>query len=189
MAWKNGGGTTTEIAIAPEGAALGGARFVYRVSIADVTSDGPFSRFDGCDRHIMLLAGAGMTLDCGPHGQIGLTTPFEAHAFSGDWDVVGTLVHGPVRDFNVIVDRTRATATLEVRVLASPETIACAPFETCLLHVLDGALTAAAAGDTLIADAAVNVAPRGQARVVVVRIAASDRMLHADHGSPNATRT
>ena len=58
MPWRNGGGVTTEIAIAPDGAGLVGERFLYRVSIADVMSDGPFSRFEGYDRHIMLPAGA-----------------------------------------------------------------------------------------------------------------------------------
>jgi environmental stress-induced protein Ves len=108
MPWKNGGGTTTEILKAPaEG------RFDYRISVADVASDGPFSRFDGYDRHIMVLEGAGMTLDCGAHGTLSLA-PLTPVFFSGDWDVTGTLTSGPVRDFNVIVDRTKWRAEVEV---------------------------------------------------------------------------
>lgn len=116
MPWKNGGGTTNEILVEP-GA---GDRYRYRVSIADVASDGPFSRFDGYDRHIVLLEGAGMTLDAGANGRIELL-PFVPHAFSGDWDVTGRLKDGPVRDFNLIVDRSYATASLDVEI--SPEPI------------------------------------------------------------------
>jgi len=43
MPWKNGGGVTTEIAIAPEGATLD--NFDWRVSTAQVDAAGPFSRF------------------------------------------------------------------------------------------------------------------------------------------------
>ena len=170
MPWRNGGGTTTEIAIAPEGAALAGERFLYRVSIADVARDGPFSRFEGYDRHIMLLAGGGMTLDCGAHGLIELRAPFEPCAFSGDWDVEGALAAGPVRDFNVIVDRARASSTLEVRLLAGPEVIACDSGSVCIVHIVSGTLADAAEGDTLVAHAPLELVPRGGVRVAIARI-------------------
>ncbi len=60
MPWKNGGGHTTEIAAFPAGAGL--ASFVWRVSIADVLQDGPFSPFPGIDRTLVLLEGEGMRL-------------------------------------------------------------------------------------------------------------------------------
>ena len=58
MPWKNGGGSTDEIATYPRGAGLDA--FDWRVSIAHVASDGPFSRFPGVERTITLLEGAGM---------------------------------------------------------------------------------------------------------------------------------
>lgn len=170
MPWRNGGGTTTEIAIAPEGAGLTGERFLYRVSIADVASSGPFSRFDGCDRHIMLIDGAGMTLDCGAHGLIALEKPFEPRWFSGDWDVTGTLVAGAVRDFNLIVDRTRASATLASRVVTDRERIAVGGGETILLHVLSGELDVAGPGGTIVADASFDITPRSSTRAVLARV-------------------
>jgi environmental stress-induced protein Ves len=170
MPWRNGGGTTTEIAIAPEGAAVSGARFLYRVSIADVATDGPFSRFLGYDRHIMLLAGAGMTLDGGAHGRIDLR-PFEARAFSGDWAIEGTLVAGPVRDFNLMVDRARATSTLEAESIEAPRWLACEPGHVCIVHVIEGALDGAGEGDTLVADASFELLPRGKARLAIGRVA------------------
>ena len=64
MPWKNGGGTTTEIwkAASPAGEML------WRLSIADVASDGPFSEFPGIDRWIMVIAGKGMELTIDGHG-------------------------------------------------------------------------------------------------------------------------
>ena len=51
--WRNGGGVTREIATAP----YDGERdsFRWRVSIADVTSEGPFSTFEEVDRQIVLV--------------------------------------------------------------------------------------------------------------------------------------
>lgn len=178
MPWRNGGGITTEIAIAHGAAesldpavAEHDPRFLYRVSIADVASDGPFSRFGGYDRHIMLLEGAGMTLDCGAHGRIDLTRRLDPRTFSGDWDVVGALVAGPVRDFNLMVDRATASSSLEVRTVDRAETIACARGDTCVIHVLEGALDGAFEGETLIAEADVELAPRAQnARVAIARV-------------------
>ncbi len=172
MPWRNGGGTTTEITIAPEGAGLSGERFLYRVSIADVATDGPFSLFAGHDRHIMLLDGAGMMLDCGAHGSIELRAPFEPRSFSGDWEVHGTLLDGAVRDFNVIVDRARASATLEARLLSTPASFAIEPRVTCIVHVIEGELTVGAAGDTLIADTSFELEPRVPTRVALARITA-----------------
>ncbi len=56
--WKNGLGTTTEIAVE----ALTTERFLWRVSIADVAAPGPFSTFTGYDRLIAVIEGVGMTL-------------------------------------------------------------------------------------------------------------------------------
>lgn len=166
MPWRNGCGTTTEIVVVTEG-----DRFVHRVSVADVAIDGPFSRFDGYDRHIMLPPGRGMTLDAGAHGIIELREPLSPRVFSGDWAVVGTLVDGPVRDFNLIVDRARATASLDVCELADPATLVGAPETTCIVHVIDGQLQGAAAGDTLVAEGeALTLLPRGAVRVAIARV-------------------
>ncbi|CAN5923463.1 hypothetical protein BH11MYX4_BH11MYX4_45960 [soil metagenome] len=166
MPWRNGGGTTTEILVEPGS----GERFVHRVSVADVASDGPFSRFEGYDRHIMLLSGDGMTLDCGSHGVIDLRAPFVPRAFSGDWDVHGALVAGPVRDFNLIVDRARASSSLEVRLLELREALPCPPGSTCIVHIIDGELSNASPGDTLVVDAPCWLEPRGVVRMAIARV-------------------
>ena len=51
MPWKNGGGETAEIAVSPPGAALDD--FDWRLSMARVETDGPFSAFPGIDRTLV----------------------------------------------------------------------------------------------------------------------------------------
>lgn len=144
MAWKNGGGTTTEIVVVP----ADGSRFTHRLSIADVAHDGPFSRFAGYDRHIMLVSGAGMVLDCGVHGRISLAQPLAPRSFSGDWEVHGTLLAGPCRDFNLIVDRAHAASSLDVVRIEAGSGVRPSAGST-YLHVLEGSLGEAGAGDTI----------------------------------------
>ncbi len=105
LPWKNGRGRTTEIAVYPPTATADG--FDWRVSVAEVATDGPFSRFPGVDRTIVLIAGAGMRLDGDGHAA-DLRTPYEPYAFRGDDGISCTLVAGPVREFNLMLRRGRA---------------------------------------------------------------------------------
>ncbi|WP_286828863.1 MULTISPECIES: HutD family protein [Kordiimonas] len=107
--WKNGLGSTTELAVGPK--AAGGAGFIWRLSIAEVTTDGAFSLFPDIDRVITVIDGAGMTLDAGPYGNHPLK-PFTPLQFSGDWHIEGRLKAGPVRNFNLMVDRRYAKGTM-----------------------------------------------------------------------------
>ncbi|MFD0462192.1 HutD family protein [Microvirga aerilata] len=61
VAWKNGGGTTAEVAAFPEGS--GFDTFGWRISMADVESDGPFSVFPDIDRTLIVVEGNGIELD------------------------------------------------------------------------------------------------------------------------------
>ena len=58
--WKNGGGVTRQIACFPTGSSL--SDFDWRLSMAEVAQDGPFSCFEGVDRRLCILAGAGLDL-------------------------------------------------------------------------------------------------------------------------------
>jgi len=113
MPWKNGGGTTMELIIEPEGASLDGG-FLWRLSMADVGVSGPFSRFEGCDRTLLLLEGRGMELGFDQRPAVRLGGLLEPVAFSGDWRTEGTLLDGPCRDFNVITRRAGCRHRLEV---------------------------------------------------------------------------
>ena len=81
MPWKNGGGHTTEIAAHPPGS--GFASFAWRVSVADIEQDGPFSPLAGVDRTLVLLAGGGLRLS-GDGEPLELRATFEPVSFSGD---------------------------------------------------------------------------------------------------------
>lgn len=137
MPWKNGGGITTEIAVFPPESGLGATPFQWRVSIADVAQDGPFSKFTGYDRHIMLLEGKGMRLDTEESGAIDLTSPYRPVAFSGDWSVDGHLVDGPVRDFNLMVARQFGRGSLLCQELSAPLPLT-GDGSTRLIHCIDG---------------------------------------------------
>src|SRR5215467_2608211 len=81
-AWKNGGGSTTEIAVAPPGASLD--HFDWRVSMARVASDGPFSEFSGIDRTLAVVAGGGLFLTIGEAAPIVLDCNSDPISFAGD---------------------------------------------------------------------------------------------------------
>jgi uncharacterized protein len=152
MPWKNGGGTTTEIwkAVSPDGEML------WRLSIADVASDGPFSAFPGIDRFIMVIEGNGMelTVDGRPRR---LDDLFEPFAFSGNAKTDCRLIAGPIRDFNLMVARSYGSGALRVRHLAAGENALFAE-NVAALHVLrgqielqSGSVHSLGAGDSWIA--------------------------------------
>jgi hypothetical protein len=100
MPWKNGGGITHELFRQPSAP----ADFDVRISIAEVASNGPFSRFPGVDRIIALVHGNGFRF-FNEKAEHVLDRRCQPVSFRGDeaWDC--TLLAGPVRDFNVMVRR------------------------------------------------------------------------------------
>jgi len=133
MPWRNGLGTTVEIAIEP---GLDD-RFRWRLSIADVAQSGPFSSFDGYDRVIAVIAGAGMRLAVAGRRPVLIDRDSAPHAFPGDAQTDCALIDGPIRDFNLIFDR--ATVAGSVAVLKAPQSIALAG-GIALLHAWVGSL-------------------------------------------------
>lgn len=131
--WKNGGGTTREIAVWPPEAGLG--MFDWRVSIGTVAANGPFSMFPGMDRTIVLLDGAGMRLRSAD-GSVAhrLDEPHEPFAFSGDAAVDCILIGGPASDFNVMTRRDGWV--VDVRVFEEGLTLGAAEYG--VLMSLDG---------------------------------------------------
>ena len=111
MPWKNGGGVTTEIAVGPPGASVGD--FDWRISMATVAADGPFSRFDGIDRTLTVLSGQGLGLDVKGEAPVRLTATGKPFAFSGDVATSARLIAGPVADFNVMTRRSRWAHSVE----------------------------------------------------------------------------
>ncbi len=100
--WKNGGGTTAEVAAFPEGSTFD--TFGWRLSMADVASDGPFSLFPGINRTLIVIEGDGIELDVeGIAYSLDQASP--KLSFSGDDITTGRLLSGPIRDLNVMTRR------------------------------------------------------------------------------------
>ena len=111
MPWKNGGGVTTEIAVFPAGAGLDD--FEWRLSMANVASDGPFSIFAGVDRTLAVLEGEGIALSVADRPEVTLTRSSEPFAFPADQPTSARLIAGPILDFNVMSRRGRVRHRVE----------------------------------------------------------------------------
>lgn len=103
--WKNGGGSTMEMAIGPAGATI--EQFDWRVSLATISHNGPFSSFDGVDRTLALLDGPGMTLDIDGARHLLLDIDDGVIAFDGEAVVRATLHGAPTLDLNIMTRRAR----------------------------------------------------------------------------------
>ena len=109
MPWKNGGGSTKEIA---RDAGDDLDIFGWRLSIADIGESGGFSTFAGYQRVITVLQGQGMMLLV--DGQdTRLLLPLDSFAFSGECLVYCALFGGPILDFNLIYAPERFSARLQ----------------------------------------------------------------------------
>ncbi|MHA6206115.1 HutD/Ves family protein [Dyella soli] len=120
--WKNGMGTTREIARFP--AHAGNDDFLWRVSVAEVNSAAPFSSFPGIDRHIALLDGAGFTMTLDGQRTHALLTPLEPFAFPGEASVDVAMAGGATRDFNLMVRRASAEGQVQVLRTAGAQRLA-----------------------------------------------------------------
>jgi uncharacterized protein len=127
--WKNGGGITREVAVCEN---------AWRASIADIDRDGPFSRFPGIDRVLVLLDGAQLML-----GDRVIAQPLDTAHFAGEDAIDARLGSGPVRVFNVMTHRGAASARIDVW-RASERRIVDA--DTLLLHCVQDAADVCIAG-------------------------------------------
>ncbi|UYL08198.1 HutD family protein [Bdellovibrio sp. SKB1291214] len=107
MPWKNGQGMTAQIALGPDDAVFP-KEFSWRISSAEVNGDGPFSRFEGCERLLIVTKGAGLLLngDKLGHGEV--------FAFSGDIDINAELIQGPIVDLGVIYRPDKVRVEMKV---------------------------------------------------------------------------
>lgn len=105
--WRNGAGTTEEVATGPRDPA---GRPLWRISVADLGSDpSEFSAFPGRDRIFTVVGEHGVDL----HSDHGLRSldPWHPHPFAGE-DAPRCIPRGATRAFNVMTERGAATATV-----------------------------------------------------------------------------
>lgn len=141
--WKNGQGLTREIAAQRSEEDARSGRFTWRLSIAEVATSAPFSSFPGVDRIILLLEGDGMMLDSGAAGRHKLNHRLQPYAFSGNWSTNCRLLGGPCRDFNVMVDRERARASVTVVTAAAEPCTVPVTGHTAAVYCVEGSVLVA----------------------------------------------
>lgn len=162
--WRNGLGWTREIHAAVDQAAVdqgGGDPWEWRLSIAEIERDAPFSSFPGVDRELVLLAGNGLRLRFDEGESVLLEPPHGRLRFAGERAVTGELVDGPTQDFNLMWRRDAIDAQLWHRPLVGPMVIFAEPGTTWAVHLLagqarfadDSGLPGLNAGDTALLSA------------------------------------
>src|SRR5690606_37730982 len=134
--WRNGAGYTRQVHAEP--AAGGNAEWNWRLSIAEIDADAPFSAFPGVDRELVLLQGNGMRLRFDDGAVHELLPPHDRLRFAGERALVGELVDGPTRDFNLMWRRDAIDAALWQRSLVGSMLVVVDPGATWALHVLAG---------------------------------------------------
>jgi hypothetical protein len=117
MPWRNGRGTTLEIAREP----ATGEEFSWRLSLADIAENGDFSAYPGYSRALALVAGESLQLWYRGHGHCFLDPARRGTRFEGDWKTRCAIPQGRCTDLSLIVRRgpvgRPATAVHAPRVL------------------------------------------------------------------------
>lgn len=138
MPWANGGGSTRQVAIDPPDGSLQRG-FRWRVSCAQVASNGPFSRLPGVDRSLWLVRGDGMRLEIAGRETV-LAHVGQRVDFRGEEQVLATLMGGPCEDCNVMTMRDEVVVDASCRTLAADELLRFECEPQAVVLVLDGAL-------------------------------------------------
>ena len=108
MPWANGLGTSYEVASDRNVDDV----WTWRVAIAPVVLDGPFSVLPGVDRQLVVINGEGMTLSI--DGEIVECPPGRVVRFAGDSVTIARLVDGPVVDLGLMTVRGLVTGSMVV---------------------------------------------------------------------------
>jgi environmental stress-induced protein Ves len=165
----------------------------WRLSIAEVERDSPFSSFPGVERELVLLSGHGMRLRFDDGEVHELLPPHDKLRFAGERGVTGELIDGPTHDFNLMWRRERVQAELWHRPLVGPMVIFAEAGSSWAVHLLagrarfadDSGLPPMEAGDTAIfqaaADARVRHVIEGGGELLVIRIRPNEVESAASH--------
>jgi environmental stress-induced protein Ves len=113
--WKNGGGTTVDIAFSGD---------VWRFGRTPIVQPGPFSDYTGYDRVQVLVSGGGLVLET-PQAEIDVRQPFRPVRFAGEIPIVSRLEAGPVEVVNLI--GARAQVKVDIAILDEDRTLILQP--------------------------------------------------------------
>ncbi len=108
MPWANGRGTSYEIASNRNSEGL----WTWRLAMAPVNEDGPFSRIECVNRSLVVVEGAGMNLSVDRKKM--QCEPMQVVQFRGEAVTEASLTGGPILDINLMVRRNDATGTMKI---------------------------------------------------------------------------
>ena len=187
--WRNQFGWTREILRMSRDGGVDrpatGESWDWRLSIAEIEADAPFSAFPGIDRELVLLSGNGLRLRFDDGELHELLPPHDKLRFAGERGVRGELIDGPTHDFNLMWRRDRVRAVLWHRPLVGPMVLFAEPSQTWAVHLLSGqarfadgsGLPPLQAGDTAFLAAGserLRQVLEGGGEVLLVRVAGLD---------------
>lgn len=108
--WRNGLGVSWDIASDSSGT----EDFGWRLSLARIDRDVPFSVYPGVDRIFTLVEGGGVDLDLDGIGTLAVHRPCIPHPFPCDVATHCRLLAGPCRALNLFTRRGGWSASAEV---------------------------------------------------------------------------
>ena len=147
--WKNGGGTTRDVA-----KGMRHEQVAWMISRADVAQNGPFSDFTGMKRVLTVVSGGTMTLHTS-------TTSLEANlwepvSFDGALKIQSHLQDGPLTALNLKFDPSLCDGHVMIRQGPLDQHLAPPVHGLLALHILSGSPllndTSFSAGDTIFVD-------------------------------------
>lgn len=178
--WANDGGWTTMLAEHPR-ELDGAAELLWRLSIAEIDRDGPFSLLPGRARELILLDGNGLELHGSDITDMRVNLRLSSLHFCGDAVLHCRLINGPVRVFNVMTRRADTHAKVIARPLQGVMILFADIGDSWLIHALGGrlqlevddAIHQAGAGEVLHVDqtaARTRMTLQGSGEVILVRL-------------------
>jgi uncharacterized protein len=166
--WKNGGGLTREIAVAfsdDEATSV-----LWRVSLATIDRDGPFSEYRGYDRTIVALDADPVELDV--DGKLIVLEQGRPHEFRGEARVACRLQGNATRDLNAMT--LRDAFVHDVEIVTSTQRFVLDDDEIAFVYAIDGAAAVGNmpcdAGDTIWLQEADAIDVRTGGSAAVIRI-------------------
>ncbi len=174
--WKNGGGITEDVWLHPQGAGHDG--FDIRLSLAEISQDGPFSSFPGIDRTITLVGGDPFVLEF-DDGTRRAMVHLEPFSFDGVLTPDSRLDGEPSRDFNVMTRRGRWSHEVAIHRDGGSFTIFPPHGGITIVHAVTGAWQVTAGSMQAIAGARDTVIVQGETQFAVEAAAGSEAIIAA----------
>ncbi len=110
--WKNGGGSSRQIAIYPEKSSLENSDFNWRLSTAEVKGSGVFSMFQDFERLLTIVKGEELVLEFADLRKS--LKPGVVVKFHGEEEISVYLPKGPVTDLGLIYDPDQSITKMTV---------------------------------------------------------------------------